>query len=66
MKRYEKFGFRLSPREKELLVLVSRREQRTASDVLRRLIREAAERRKLLLSSEDARPEQDTERLEHG
>jgi hypothetical protein len=44
MLRSENFGFRLSRGEKALLLLVSEKEERTASDVLRRLIREEARR----------------------
>ena len=44
MLRSENFGFRLSCGEKALLLLVSETEERTASDVLRRLIRQQARR----------------------
>lgn len=53
MLRSESFGFRLSPRERVLLMLVSEKEERTASDVLRRLIRQEAQRCGCLHSDPD-------------
>lgn len=52
MARSENFGFRLAPEEKVLLALVSQREERTASDVIRRLIRYEAKRHGLLPGGE--------------
>ena len=43
MLRSENFGFRLSSREKALLLAVSENKERTAADVLRRLIRQEAQ-----------------------
>jgi len=43
MLRSKSFGFRLSPREKALLLAVSQKKERTAADVLRRLIRQEAQ-----------------------